>query len=168
MGGEASTLQLIQQNRIDDVKSRLAQQPQLLNATYPHGYGQAPYGGSYLHWAVYYRKLDIVRLFVENNANVKQPSSNGNTPLHTACAFGDVEIAKVLIQYGADIYGKNRARKTPLDQCTYIPYCGCICHSTTMRDELLYFANTTSKASIKVIVSPQQSVRRTSTSVHNK
>jgi ankyrin repeat protein len=42
-------------------------------------------------------------------------STTGNTPLHIACQLGNQNIAKLLLQYGADPNILNNADKTPFD-----------------------------------------------------
>ena len=56
--------------------------------------------------------MDETKRLVGNGAaiNVKQRQS-GTTPLNTAAIYGHVEIAKYLIQQGADV--ESSRRKTP-------------------------------------------------------
>ena len=154
MGGQVSTLKLIETGKTAELRKRLDEQPHEVNGRYPDGFGEAPYwihGGSYLHWAVYHKKIDIVKVFLEHTANVHQTSTNGNTPLHAACANGDIEMAKLLIQHGADINATNALLESPLDKCTTCPICACFCHSEAMTEELLAYYNT-NKPPAQIIV----------------
>ncbi len=114
MGGQQSTLKLIETGNAAALKQRLDTQPSELNGIYPDGFGKANYwihGGSYLHWAVHHGKKDCVLVLLEKGAKVNQSSTCGNTPLFAACSNGDRETAKLLIQHGADIHIKNMVRR---------------------------------------------------------
>jgi len=45
--------------------------------------------------------------------------SDDSTPLHFACIKGDVDIARLLLDYGADINARNRLGHTPLHVATW-------------------------------------------------
>lgn len=47
-------------------------------------------------------------------AAVNHPNSQGNTPLHAACAFGDRTLVQVFIQRGGSIHTKNKLGIPPL------------------------------------------------------
>ena len=49
------------------------------------------------------------------NVNVTTEETKGNTALHYACATGDVELVKWLIDNGADVNAKTEAGKTPIE-----------------------------------------------------
>ncbi|XP_034952604.1 serine/threonine-protein phosphatase 6 regulatory ankyrin repeat subunit C-like [Chelonus insularis] len=60
-------------------------------------------------------KARIINLIM-NNARVNIPDSQGNTPLHWAIIkFDDLEIMKMLLNEGADIYARNHNYYTPLN-----------------------------------------------------
>ncbi|KAK6983592.1 ankyrin repeat and KH domain-containing protein 1 [Biomphalaria glabrata] len=67
-----------------------------------------------LHHAV--RDLHIVKLFLENRANVNSEDDLGNTPLSLASKFsGDrVNVVQLLISYGSDVNHKNISGMSPL------------------------------------------------------
>ena len=64
-------------------------------------------------------------MILKYGADVNIKSLNGSTPLHWSCSSGDLEIVKLLVQYGADVnattnswltdsvYGKSSGQ-TPL------------------------------------------------------
>lgn len=60
------------------------------------------------------RHLVIVRLLIENNADLSAQDSQGNTLLHRACQDGNLELVSELIQKGAPKDIKNRRANTPL------------------------------------------------------
>ena len=50
---------------------------------------------------------------VDVNLTEDEPAESGNTPLHTACIYGSVESAAVLIASGADDTLQNKNGETP-------------------------------------------------------
>ena len=56
----------------------------------------------------------IVALLIKHNANLNTPDSSGNTALHHAAAYGWIECALMLIQYGADPSAENAWKTTPI------------------------------------------------------
>ena len=59
---------------------------------------------------------DIVKLLLDSNAITEQPDKTpwGMKALHTVCAKGLVEIAKLFVAAGADVNVKDRGSMTPL------------------------------------------------------
>ena len=79
-----------------------------------------------LHHAVIHDFFDGAELLISKmndfNISVDIFDGYGNTPLHFAAMRGNIEIAKLLIENGADINSKNKQNETPLDkakQCGY-------------------------------------------------
>lgn len=71
-------------------------------------YNQTP-----LHIAARYNELDFVEMFVRNGAHVNEKDMFGSTPLHYLSRyFANIEIIKLLIDYGADVNIKNSKGKT--------------------------------------------------------
>lgn len=58
--------------------------------------------------------LDLVKLLLKVGAKVNGRTRNG-TPLHTACAYRHVDIAKVLLTCGANPYALDEEGRTPAD-----------------------------------------------------
>jgi ankyrin repeat protein len=55
------------------------------------------------------------RLFEEDPSILRRPpTSAGNTPLHWAAETGRLDLAKLLLEYKADVNAKNQASQTPL------------------------------------------------------
>lgn len=59
--------------------------------------------------------LPIVVTLLAHEADVLQPDKEGNSPLHIACLHGHVDIAKVLVVFGASVSLRNVANATPWD-----------------------------------------------------
>ena len=54
---------------------------------------------------------DLIQILIEHGADVNQADPDGYTPLMTACRRKEVEIAKLLLDYGTDVTIKNNAGK---------------------------------------------------------
>ena len=54
-------------------------------------------------------------LLGKDNCNVSCEDKDGMTPLHIACQSGHTEVAKLLLDRGADIDHKNAQGSTPLN-----------------------------------------------------
>ena len=57
------------------------------------------------------KQTEIIKFFLENNADINTKDKNGNTPLHNAFGF---EVTKMLIRRGADVKAVGDFRRTPL------------------------------------------------------
>ena len=57
---------------------------------------------------------DIVVLLLEEWADMDLQDNNGDTALHLAARKGEVEIASLLIEYGAKLNIKNKEKRRPL------------------------------------------------------
>lgn len=58
--------------------------------------------------------LQQVRVRLEDGAEVDERGQSGKTSLGIACGMGHVEVAKLLVEYGADLEARDRGRCTPL------------------------------------------------------
>lgn len=47
--------------------------------------------------------MDIVKVLLKAGANIEDHNENGHTPLMEAASAGHVEVARVLLEYGAGI-----------------------------------------------------------------
>lgn len=56
----------------------------------------------------------IVSFLLKAGASVNRRTHNG-TPLHTACAYGRLEIAKLLVAHGANVRALDDEGQTPAD-----------------------------------------------------
>ena len=57
---------------------------------------------------------DLVKLLLENGADVNVRDDDGNTPLTNALSNGDKEMMKLLLKYGADINNNTIDLNNPL------------------------------------------------------
>ena len=58
--------------------------------------------------------VEIVRLLVEQGADVTAKDKSSSTPLHLASSFGSPEIVRLLIERGVNITAEDESRRTPL------------------------------------------------------
>lgn len=66
-------------------------------------------------WATNEGKIDIVQTILNANPNcVNTKDEDGYTPLHRACYNNNIELAKLLIQYGADMNALTDFKWTPI------------------------------------------------------
>eukprot|EP00644_Phytophthora_capsici_P000980 jgi/Phyca11/19043/fgenesh1_pg.PHYCAscaffold_43_\ len=68
-------------------------------------------------YAAQYGKLERVRSLLDRNAvsSVDVQEVQGNTPLHLAAGWGDLECITLVLEGGADVRQKNNTDQTPLD-----------------------------------------------------
>ena len=72
-------------------------------------------GLSPLHLAAILGHQDIVRILLENRAEVDAPNTNrGDTPLHLAASNRQIHIVRLLVKYGASVDAVNKNGQTPL------------------------------------------------------
>ena len=68
-----------------------------------------------LGWCCYRGKTDMVKLLVENGADVNHQDDDGRTPLHWAARKGHLAIVEFLIDEGAGVDVRSLAKgETPL------------------------------------------------------
>ena len=74
------------------------------------------YGETPLTNAIRFHSLRIIRLLVENNADVTEKNLALNTPMHLACKRSDINICNLLIEAGAgtDLREHNDDGDTPV------------------------------------------------------
>lgn len=74
-------------------------------------------GVTALHWAVGFKKPEIIRLLINAGADVNLRDNRSCAPLHYAANFGRIEIIKLFISHGADLNAKTERGVTPLQAC---------------------------------------------------
>ncbi|KAJ0977197.1 hypothetical protein J5N97_012671 [Dioscorea zingiberensis] len=72
--------------------------------------------GSYLCKIVIDSKIDVLRRLLENGVDPNSKNYDQRTPLHVAAAEGLHLVAKILIQFGADVLSMDRWGNTPIDE----------------------------------------------------
>ena len=74
-------------------------------------------GRTLLHCCVCLGHVRIVELLItEGHARVNATDDKGDTPLHYAIVGCELELVKVLVQYGADLEITNHKGKTPMEK----------------------------------------------------
>jgi len=56
---------------------------------------------TFLHIAVYYKRLVICKLLIEHGAPINVYSQSGRTPLMESAQNGEIDICKLLLEHGA-------------------------------------------------------------------
>lgn len=92
---------------MDTVQDLLTTDPSLLGATDKDKYTP-------LHRASYENHIDVVKLLLQNGADVGAQTEMGWQPLHSCCPWNNKECAALLIQNGADVNAKSEGGQTPL------------------------------------------------------
>ncbi len=72
-------------------------------------------GASYLHFAVQVNSTDLAIWLVEKGANADHANDRGFTPLLTAVWQNQVDVVKVMLDKGADIFVKTKQGKSALE-----------------------------------------------------
>ena len=57
----------------------------------------------------------VVHKLLKEGHDVNRKNGNGDTALHLCCERGNEDCIKLLIQYEANLFEKNRAGRTPYD-----------------------------------------------------
>jgi ankyrin repeat protein len=74
-----------------------------------------------IHDAVRAGDLEKVRMLLESHADwLNSPDQNQKTPLHLALESGHIDIARYLIEKGADINLKDKDKAAPLHNAAYL------------------------------------------------
>ncbi|GAI46299.1 unnamed protein product, partial [marine sediment metagenome] len=113
-GAEKTIYVASAQGDAESVKAFLKKDPNLISAL------AANTGLSALHWAAYQGHLDVIKLLIENGADVnvrctnEDKTINGITPLFWAISRGHENAAELLINKGADVNARNKLRETAL------------------------------------------------------
>ena len=101
-------IEAIQKNNQEGVKTIIAEDGSLVNAT-------SQYGDTALIWAAYKGYTEIVKSLLEKDADVNAKDNNGHTALIWAVVNGHTEIVKSLLANNADFNAKNQSGHTALD-----------------------------------------------------
>ena len=77
-------------------------------------YPDAPKPCPLLFQAIRSGQIDTVKSLIQNGSVVNAKDENGNTPLHWAVWYENLEIVRCLFSNGADIDARNNRNETPL------------------------------------------------------
>lgn len=72
------------------------------------------YGETALYGAAEQGHMDIVRLLLDNGADIHVQDKFDETPLHSAAEQGHTDIVRLLLDNGADIHAQTESGQTPL------------------------------------------------------
>ena len=70
------------------------------------------FGGTPLHLSTNH---EITTILIQNGGIIEAKNNNGETPLHFAAIYSNLENVKCLINHGAQINVKNKKGQTPFD-----------------------------------------------------
>jgi hypothetical protein len=57
-----------------------------------------------LHVAIHRDDTESAKLLIEAGIDIHQPGDLGHTPLHEACVWGNMEVVRMLVERGADVF----------------------------------------------------------------
>jgi len=72
-------------------------------------------GNTALADAMMARRVDVVKLLLENGASPNLANHSQMTPLHDAASYPDAKILSLLLEHGANVELRNYQAKTPLE-----------------------------------------------------
>jgi len=88
----------------------------LTHGAHVHRFSRNPMHNQPLHACMALSQdCEIVRLLIEQGADVNMPQAGGYTPLHQAAANGRADLVGILLEAGADPAGVCHQGKTPAD-----------------------------------------------------
>lgn len=70
--------------------------------------------GNIIHFCVANEKYDLTKFFIKKNININEFNDEGLTPLYLAIIIFNYEIAKMLIENGADFFLHNNRCMSPI------------------------------------------------------
>jgi ankyrin repeat protein len=72
-------------------------------------------GDNALRWVVRSGDRSGAKSLVKAGINVNKAGDLGYTPLHVACMRGDVEMVRLLVESGANLFAKSEDDTTPFE-----------------------------------------------------
>ena len=78
-----------------------------------------------LHWALRGHDfkdgsvISVLRLLLEQGADINAQNQDGRTPLHMASFDRALEVVRLLLEHGADVEVKNKYGRTPLHLASF-------------------------------------------------
>jgi ankyrin repeat protein len=99
----------IARGNVEEVKKRTENRPRRINDRRP-ATGSTPLGD-----AAFHGNLEIVKLLIDQGADVNATNRDGNTPLIVAAFMCRTEVVQYLLQNGASLTHKNNLGDTAID-----------------------------------------------------
>ena len=108
-GPELDVFEAAALGRVDRLRELLDASPELAQAW-------SPDRATALHFAAFFRQPEATQLLVGRGADLEavSPTFGDVTPLHSACASGERESARILLEAGAEPNVRQRDSFTPL------------------------------------------------------
>lgn len=112
-GGELDVFEAAATGKTDRLRTLIANEASLANAYSPDGF--TPLG-----FAVFFAQPEVVKALLELGAEVNTPSRESMkvTPLASAAAAKQTEIARLLIAHGANVNAKAASGHIPLHEAS--------------------------------------------------
>jgi len=98
-------------NNITGVKNLLKETSMLFDVVH----FQNSHGETALHICASEGRAKLVKVLVENKADVNVQNRQGNTPLHIAAANNHLKVAKILVENKADLLILNAEKKSTIE-----------------------------------------------------
>ncbi len=88
-----------------------------VNNSFTYHLGESHLKATFLYWALRYSSPNIVKLLIENKADVNHIDDMGNSPFILACKMPDIdiEIIEKMIEYGGDCNKPDADGNTAID-----------------------------------------------------
>lgn len=108
-GPELDVFEAAALGRVERLRDLLDADPDLVRAW-------SPDRATALHFAAFFRQPEATRLLVDRGAELEavSPTFGDVTPLHSACASGERESARILLEAGADPNARQQSGFVPL------------------------------------------------------
>ncbi len=91
----------------EEVKTLLEKHPERVHDINPLGQGP-------LHYAVMYKRMDLMPLLLEKGADIDLADNTGMTPLHVTALYGRREATRWLLDQGASLEALDMFGDTPV------------------------------------------------------
>ena len=57
--------------------------------------------------------MELIKLMADGAIDINEKDEDGETPLYTACGYGNLQVVKYLVEHGADINSRTNENATP-------------------------------------------------------
>ncbi|XP_034236689.1 ankyrin repeat domain-containing protein 49-like [Thrips palmi] len=104
---EMQILSAAEKGKIDVIKLLLQENPELVSSRDQDGYTP-------LHRASYSNHPEVVKLLLQQGADVNARTCDGWTPLHSACKWNNFNCAALLLDFGSEVNPLTNGGQTPL------------------------------------------------------